>query len=260
MFSAPHRQNHEHADVGAEPALCARSIATAAWAAAGAATGCLLCVMVARLVPGAGKGIPALWLGTLGLHGGSTAAAVVFLRRGSPFPWRIDLGVSGPALHLADIARAALIVAWVYPMVMLVTGVAAAVQSALGFPVRAAPLLQLARGQSGVLFWASLSMTALVVAPLVEEFLFRHVLHNAFTSARVRRPSLLCAFVFAAVHLTPYQLPGLMLLGLVLQRERERSGGIRRSILVHLLFNAIALGILAAIRAFDIELPDLSTP
>ena len=166
----------------------------AATAFAGASAGWLACQMLVLLVPAAREGLAALWLSVLALQGVAVASAVTYLRRHVPGGWRDHLGLADAPLAVRDVIGAALTACWVYPVVMLLTGICAVTQNALGFPVPVAPLLRLAQGQTGPLFWGSIFLAAVVWAPLSEEFLFRHVLDGAGSlgqslSARFFSPS-----------------------------------------------------------------------
>ncbi len=97
--------------------------------------------------------------------------------------------------------------------------------------------------------WLSIALmlgVALVAAPLLEEIVFRGLLHNAL--ARVigqhRRWGiiLLSAAVFTVIHLgavVPYALGSLLMLAIVLGWLYERTGSLWPPIVVHFLFNAL---------------------
>ena len=81
-----------------------------------------------------------------------------------------------------------------------------------------------------------------VAGPLVEELIFRGLLTAAF---RRRfgpwRTALLTAAFFAAAHFIPRVIPAVFLLGLALAFVYERIGSTIPGILVHCLYNGIAL-------------------
>lgn len=92
--------------------------------------------------------------------------------------------------------------------------------------------------------WLSLLVAGLL-APLVEEILFRGVLltglarHISFGGA-----NLIQAGLFGALHLTPPLLPFFFLMGLIAGFLMRLSGGLLAPILVHVLNNGVALAAL----------------
>jgi uncharacterized protein len=104
-----------------------------------------------------------------------------------------------------------------------------------------------------------------IAAPLVEELLFRGFLQNAFArpfhplgwlprklsflnglrSITLHLPIwgaiMLSSLFFAAVHLQPYAIPGLMSLSIAFGYLYHRTGSLRMNILLHMANNAFAL-------------------
>jgi len=81
-----------------------------------------------------------------------------------------------------------------------------------------------------------------VIAPIVEEVLFRGVLYGWL---RARLPLFaavgISAAVFAAAHVIPVLLPALLVVGLVLALAYELSGSLWTSILLHALQNSLVV-------------------
>ena len=95
----------------------------------------------------------------------------------------------------------------------------------------------------GPVIGAALAVVALaLVGPLVEELLFRGLLTAAF---RRRfgpiRTALLTAALFALAHVLPRVIPPIFILGLALALVYERVGSTLPGILVHCLYNGIAV-------------------
>lgn len=82
-------------------------------------------------------------------------------------------------------------------------------------------------------------------APLVEELTYRGLLQGAatrrFTQARGWLAVVAVAALFALVHFTPVEYPGLFLAGLIFGACALRTGRLGMSILAHVAFNATAL-------------------
>ena len=129
------------------------------------------------------------------------------------------------------------------------------VVAALAVSAALEPILHAAREQGlapeasrppgpGPVIGAALAVVALaLVGPLVEELLFRGLLTAAF---RRRfgpvRTALLTAALFALAHVLPRVIPPIFILGLALALVYERVGSTLPGILVHCLYNGIAVG------------------
>lgn len=101
----------------------------------------------------------------------------------------------------------------------------------------------------GVWGVVQLSVVAIVVAPIAEEFFFRGILLETVTrytsSAWIGIAA--SAVAFGMIHGQPQDKLPLMSMGLILGYVRVRWGGLERCMLIHALFNArtIAVAILA---------------
>ncbi len=91
--------------------------------------------------------------------------------------------------------------------------------------------------------WKILLVIVVVVgAPIVEEIVYRgavqtHVQRTASTTAAIVGTAVL----FAAIHMSPIEFPGLFAFALVLGYSRHRSGTLGLSIVTHMAFNAAGL-------------------
>jgi uncharacterized protein len=88
-----------------------------------------------------------------------------------------------------------------------------------------------------------LGFTAIaILAPLVEEVLFRGLLQNALGHKMPAFAAIaLSSFVFAAIHLQPYAIPPLMVLGAAFGYIYHKTGSLRINIMLHAVNNAVAL-------------------
>jgi uncharacterized protein len=90
--------------------------------------------------------------------------------------------------------------------------------------------------------WVILNATVAVVAPLLEELLFRGLLQNSLANRMpIWTAILLSAAIFAAVHMQLHAFPALMALGAVFGYIYHITGSLRVTILLHMLNNAAAL-------------------
>lgn len=115
------------------------------------------------------------------------------------------------------------------------------------------PVHKIFDGSRGVTFLLLALMTA-VGAPMVEEWLFRGVLFRGLAGSSPSRrrfwvAAVTSAVLFGLAHGEWIQLPGLVLLGLVLAVVVTRTGRLVPSMMTHVGFNGIALVALVAQRA-----------
>ena len=119
----------------------------------------------------------------------------------------------------------------------------------LGIPFPEQSLIQMAHGNDSVLFWAVAFFSVMVLAPCVEEFIYRQIMFKALEGALRRRWAavVLTSLCFAAAHGVWPMVPALFALGLLFQ-EAKRRGGLRQSILLHSCYNGTML---ALVLMFD---------
>lgn len=87
-------------------------------------------------------------------------------------------------------------------------------------------------------------LTAVVVAPVAEEFIFRGYIYGVLKRyGGTVVAMLVSAALFAAVHVHVPSLAGLFLLAIVLTVIYERTGSLWAPIAMHSAFNSIAVGI-----------------
>ena len=179
--------------------------------------------------------------------------------------WR----VSSPPLGLGGLRRFGAIpgkplrdLAWgVLGFVVAVTLVMSTIQFAVilgGWfgqqaPVLAHPMLKALVDSDSTLGTAMLIASAVLVAPILEEAIFRGLIQSVMAEAlgESRRWSivLVASLVFAMIHanFTTWEnwqaLPGLFVLGLVLGWLYERSGSLWPGIVVHIGFNALNIAV-----------------
>lgn len=97
--------------------------------------------------------------------------------------------------------------------------------------------------KAGVGYWLVAALITIVLAPLVEEFVFRLLLYRTLQGAGLRFPGVLCSLIFAGAHMLPYGVPGLAFLALILQGCALRWG-LRQAMFVHSAYNAVMFSLL----------------
>jgi membrane protease YdiL (CAAX protease family) len=115
------------------------------------------------------------------------------------------------------------------------------------------PIRHLFGGATGLSF-AIVAICTTVVAPMMEELLFRGVLFRSLATARPGRTgsivaAVLSALLFALAHGEVAQFPGLFLLGVVLAWTVAKTRRLAPAIVTHMSFNAVALMTLMIQRA-----------
>jgi uncharacterized protein len=89
-----------------------------------------------------------------------------------------------------------------------------------------------------------LFVTIAMVAPLLEEILFRGLLQNALSKRLpVWAAIALSALVFGAMHMDFYAMPPLVLMGAIFGVIYHLTGSLRVTILLHMINNAAALAL-----------------
>ena len=89
-----------------------------------------------------------------------------------------------------------------------------------------------------------LFVTIAVVAPLLEEILFRGLLQNALSKhLPVWAAIALSALVFGAMHMDLYAMPPLILMGAIFGVIYHLTGSLRVTIVLHMINNAAALAL-----------------
>ena len=110
----------------------------------------------------------------------------------------------------------------------------------VGDPGGSNPLLELVLGSRDPLALGLLALTAVVLAPLFEETIFRGALLPVLATKLGPLPGvLLSGLLFAMAHISVGELAPLMVLGVGLGLVRLRSGRLWPSVLMHGLWNAV---------------------
>lgn len=188
-----------------------------------------------------------LCLGSLTLHGVAIPALALFVR-GHGCTVASAFGLRG-ARRWQAILLGALLAAGMLPLgYTLLSGVRAALD-ALGYPADAQDHVQLLLGSKSPLIRGYLFVFAVIVAPWVEEGVFRGVLYPFIRDLGYPRLAYWgTAIVFGLIHLNRAAFLPLTLFGLSLAWLYQRTGNLLAPVTAHALFNlapfvAIAAGV-----------------
>ena len=127
-----------------------------------------------------------------------------------------------------------------YPVLLVVNALSAWGCRQLGIPMPPQSLQVFAEQSPGMGFWLLAAVSVVILAPVTEEILFRLVVYRALRGAWPRAAAVLASVVFAGAHFTPQYVPGLFLVGMVLQTA-FCEGGLRHAIVLHCLYNLASL-------------------
>lgn len=87
-----------------------------------------------------------------------------------------------------------------------------------------------------------LVLVVVIGAPIVEEIVYRGCLQSHMVSSAGETVGLiLTAGIFAAIHLSPVEFPGLFVFALLLGYARQKTGTLGLPIVIHFAFNATGL-------------------
>ena len=90
-----------------------------------------------------------------------------------------------------------------------------------------------------------IGFSAVVVAPIVEELLFRGIFYPVLARGLGRIPSAVaCSVLFAFAHDTYAAVPSLTVLALIFTLVYEMTGSLLVPMVMHMTFNGISLGVL----------------
>ena len=93
------------------------------------------------------------------------------------------------------------------------------------------------------LFWPLAFLCTAVIAPVVEEILFRHLMFRSLRLSGLPAAALLTACVFSLLHALPQAIPAFIFVGLMLQLA-YRIGSLRQAIVLHASYNLIMFWLL----------------
>lgn len=115
----------------------------------------------------------------------------------------------------------------------------------LGVPVQEQWIVQVARTRPGAFFWCACLISTTIVAPVLEEILYRLIVYETFLPLGSRIATCASAFVFAIAHGIWQFIPALFFIGLMLQRAR-RLGGLRQAMILHSSYNGVSFVLIVA--------------
>ena len=147
------------------------------------------------------------------------------IQAGRPFPWK------------------AVISYWLflYVFLILVSGAVKALANRFGLSLPEQDAVQLL-ACSDVTGKALIIFSSILIAPLTEEFIFRHIFFSCAAYRIGGGPaSVLTAVLFSALHANLLQAPSLFFMSLILQAVYVKTGRLTVPVLIHALFNTVSV-------------------
>lgn len=131
------------------------------------------------------------------------------------------------------------------PLVWIASMLVEVAFNRLGIPMELQETVTMMMRIDDPALWLAAVISAVVLAPLAEELIFRGVVYR-FLKVRFR-PELAVVFsavLFSIIHIQPAVLFPLFVLGMALALVYEETGDIRAPILFHALFNLQTMGLI----------------
>jgi membrane protease YdiL (CAAX protease family) len=170
---------------------------------------------------------------------GATLVLTHFFLRQNQTSWKDFLGLNDPELKQA-LMRAVAVTVLVLPMALLLRALTEALLDILRSASELQPALQIIKlsASNGQLVYAG--VTAIVIAPLAEEILFRGILYRAMKERGWPRTALVAtSLLFGAIHGHLPSFIALSFLGLVFALLYGRTSNLLAPILAHSTFNSV---------------------
>ena len=176
-------------------------------------------------------------IGTLTFHGVSLVLVNVFLRQ-HQISWKQAFGFNAPRLGRA-LLLAAIVSLLVLPIALSLGQLSAKVLTMFHQPVKAQQAVESLQAAGSLAERFYFGIAAILVAPFVEEIIFRGILYPAIKQRGFPRVALWgTSLFFAATHTNLMTLLPLTFLALILTLLYETTDNLLAPIVTHSLFNA----------------------
>jgi len=176
--------------------------------------------------------------GTLCFHGAAWFLMFLFLRQ-HQVDWASALGLRGPAVGRSVLLAVAVVVL-VLPVVLWLKNQSELILKALNWEPSAQTAVKMLEDAGSLWVQVYLSLFAIVIAPVAEEFIFRGVLYPFVKRLGYRRLAWFgVSFAFALMHFDLATFVSLFVLALALTWLYERTNNLLAPIVAHSLFNAV---------------------
>lgn len=187
-----------------------------------------------------------LFMGQLPFVVGGTGGALLGLRKSlKEHGWRkvLDMPAALPCKN--DIFYRKLVECTLFLVSgsILLTAIAMIVLKAAGFHNFPRQILEIYGSDAGFPFWFAAFISAIVIAPVTEEILFRRVLYQGLKSLNFSRAGLVAAVLFSLCHGLPQAFLSYVFFSLILQKACHK-GSLWMAIALHAGFNLVMFAML----------------
>ena len=151
-------------------------------------------------------------------------------------------------------------ISWIMPAFVFVMMIVGAILVACGWQTwvqdslgaKPQEAVTLVRETSDVGLLVAMAVTAVIIAPIAEELIFRGYLYPVVKRFTDRWfASIFSGVLFGVIHFNVMGLPMLALMGIILAVIYERSGSLWVPIGCHAAFNATSVGLMLISRAYE---------
>ncbi|MCE5326119.1 MAG: CPBP family intramembrane metalloprotease [Planctomycetaceae bacterium] len=169
------------------------------------------------------------------------AASLVAGAYGFPLGLSRGMGLSGRH-WLYDSVRGVLGYLGILPVCMAAIEITTRLMTAWGYHSPEHPLLEILRNPDASRLSCTLAVvTAVILAPLTEEIFYRGLLQTALRRQFRPWPAIvLTALLFSFMHIgAPSSVPAILVFGMALGYQYERTGRLWAPVVMHVIFNAV---------------------
>lgn len=196
-----------------------------------------------------GESLPSLplvgkfWISLMPIHGAAFFGGLALLVQRVPPGKRLrELELLPTRSQMPRLVKVCAFTALLfYPCSSLINQFSKWVIELAGLQPSLPPIAQFLHQIDSIPLLISLIVAAVIIAPFVEEILFRLVLFEALRPMGVGSAAVVAAGAFAFLHGTVVQAPALFVLGLVLQYMRARYRTLWAPITLHATFNSMSV-------------------
>lgn len=187
-----------------------------------------------------------LLIGQIPFVGGGTGCALLGLRKSlQEHGWRkvLDMPAAFPCPKYLFYRTLIKYTLFLVSCSILLNALSCILLEAAGFHNLPKQILEIYGSDAGFSFWTVAFISAVVVAPVAEEILFRRVLYRGLKNLNISHAGLVTALLFSLCHALPQAFLSYIFFSLILQKACNK-GNLWMAIALHAGFNFVMLAML----------------